>query len=229
MKKLIILNHKMNLEYDEVYSYIDKLNAIETNNSVIVCPSNIYLESFMNHCSWGVGAQDVYYKRSGNYTGAISTLQLKSLGIEYSMLGHYERKKYFRESNKIINKKLNACLDSNIEPILCFGESGNKEEIIQNLEELLTNVSNVNFIIFAYEPLELEEVPKISEIEENINAIYDYLYQKYKTIPNIVYGGGITEENINEMLKIDKLNGILIGGISADINKITKVINNIDE
>ena len=226
MKKLIILNHKMNLEYDEVYNYIHNINEIDTNNSLIICPSNIYLEAFINNCNWGVGAQDVYYKRNGDYTGAISTLQLKSLGIEYSLIGHYERKKYFHESNKMINKKLKACLDSNIEPILCFGASGSKEEIINNLEELLINIQNIEFIIFAYEPLELDEKPEISDIKNTIDYIYNYLYQKYNKTPNIVYGGGITESNINKILSIDKINGVLIGGISSDINKITKIINN---
>ena len=68
----------------------------------------------------------------------------------------------------------------------------------------------------------------INIIEEEINYIYDYLYKKYNTIPNIVYGGGVDENNINELLKIDKLNGVLIGGVSTNINKITKIINNID-
>ena len=228
MGKLIILNNKMNLEYDEVYTYIDKLNKIDADNNIIVCPSNIYLENFINNCSWGLGAQDVYYKRKGNYTGEISSLQLKSLGVEYCLIGHYERKKYFHESNKLINKKLNACLDSNIEPILCFGENGNIEDIENSLEELLNNVENIHFIVFAYEPLELEEMKDINIIEEEINYIYDYLYKKYNTIPNIVYGGGVDETNINKLLKIDKLNGVLIGGISTNINKITKIINNID-
>lgn len=228
MKKLIVLNHKMNLEYDEVYSYIDKLNKIDTTNNLVVCPSNIYLENFINNCSWGVGAQDVYYKRKGNYTGAISSLQLKSLGIEYSMIGHYERKKYFRENNKIINKKLNACLDSNIEPILCFGEDGQEEDIIKNLEELLIGVENINFIVFAYEPLELEEIEETSIIEDKINYIYDYLYDKYKTKPTIIYGGGITEDNIKEILELEKLSGIVIGAVSADVNKISNILNKID-
>ena len=89
MKKLIILNHKMNLEYDSVYEYIDKLNKIDTDNNIVVLPSDIYLESFINHCNWGIGSQNVSDKINGNYTGEVSTIQLKSMGIEYSMIGHY--------------------------------------------------------------------------------------------------------------------------------------------
>jgi len=228
MNKLIILNHKMNLEYDQVYEYIDKLNQIETANNIVVCPSNIYLESFMNHCTWGVGAQNVSHKLDGNYTGEVSTLQLKSLGVEYSMIGHYERKKYFHESNAIIWKKLNACLEANIMPILCFGETGNMEDIYDSLDELLEGIENIQFIVFAYEPLKVVEEDGVDLVSEQINQIYDYLYEKYQTVPNLVYGGGINIQNIKELFQHEKLNGILIGKASADIEKIEKIIKEVN-
>lgn len=228
MKKLIVLNHKMNMEYDEVHNYIKRINEIDTNNNIIVCPSAIYLESFINHCSWGVGAQNIYYESLGNYTGEISTLQLKSLGIEYSLVGHFERKKYFKENNDIINKKLLACLDANIQPILCFGETGNLDDIKKSLDELLKEVSNIDFIIFAYEPLKVSKYETYDQIEEGINAIYDYLFEKYHSRPNIIYGGGVAKEDINRLLEIEKLNGILIGKISSNISKIEKIIKSID-
>lgn len=228
MEKLIILNHKMNLEYMDVYSYIDKLNAIETNHNIVVCPSSIYLIDFMNHCTWGVGAQNVSEQLNGNYTGEISSLQLKSLGVEYSIVGHYERKKYFHETNSIISKKLNACLDSNISPILCFGETGVEEDIKNSLDELLLGISNIEFIIFAYEPLKVAEKESLEGIEEKIAMIYNYLYDKYQTSPTIVYGGGIEQKNIGELLQIEHLGGILIGKLSANISKVEKIVKSID-
>ena len=227
MKKLIVLNHKMNLEYDEVVSYINGLNKFDTENNIVVCPSNIYLSDFIGHCTWGVGAQNVSEKLDGNYTGEISTLQLKSLGIEYSIVGHYERKKYFHETNKEINKKVNACLDSNISPILCFGENGDVDSAINDLEELLVGIDNINFIIFAYEPLKVAEKESIVDIQSQVKVIYDYLYNKYKVRPNLIYGGGIASKDINELLELDELNGIMIGKISANINKMVKIIQGI--
>lgn len=227
MKKLIILNHKMNLEYDEVIPYINTLNQIDTTNNIIICPSNIYLSDFINHSSWGVGAQNVSYKLNGNYTGEVSTLQLKSLGIEYSIIGHYERKKYFHETNKDISKKLNACLDANLSPILCFGETGNIEDTIKTLDELLIGINNIDFIIFAYEPLKVSEEVSISTIQEQIKEIYKYLHDKYNSNPNIIYGGGIAQKDINELLNINELNGIMIGKISSNREKIEKIIKNI--
>lgn len=226
MKKLIVLNHKMNLEYDEVVLYINKLNEVNTTNNIIVCPSNIYLSDFINYSNWGVGAQDISEYSNGNYTGEVSSLQLKSLGIEYSIVGHYERKKYFHETNQIINKKLIECLNSNISPILCFGETGNVEDVIDDLEILLKDISNIDFIVFAYEPLKVSE-ESIYNIEIQVKEIYNYLKDKYNSTPNIIYGGGVSKKDINTLLEINELSGIMIGKISSNIDKIDSIIKSI--
>lgn len=227
MKKIVILNHKMNLEYDEVVPYIQRLNQIETSNSIIVCPTNIYLSDFMNYCTWGVGAQNVSEKLYGNYTGEVSTLQLKSLGVEYSIIGHYERKKYFKETNKQIKEKLNACMDANLSPILCFGETGNVEDAIEMLEEILDGITRIDFIIFAYEPLKVAEQESIDSIQEQLRQIYEYLFDKYQVKPNLVYGGGIARKDIHELLKTPELNGIMIGKVSSKIEQVEKIIKGI--
>lgn len=227
MSKFIILNHKMNLEYEEVYPYINKINNIDTNNNIIICPSSLYLEDFINHCHWGVGAQNVHEKEQGNYTGEISTLQLKSMGIEYSLIGHYERKKYFHETLEKTKQKLEACLESNISPILCFGETGRDEDILHDLNILLENIPNIDFIIFAYEPLKVEAKLEIDKIQEQVEMISEYLQEKYHSKPNIVYGGGTEQKDIKKLLASNQLNGLLIGKISANIDKITKIIESI--
>lgn len=227
MEKLIVLNHKMNLEYDEVIPYIERINNIDTDNSIVVCPSNIYLSDFVNYCNWGVGAQNIFALEGGNYTGEVSSLQLKSMGVEYSLVGHYERKKYFNENNKIINKKLLACLESNIMPILCFGENGNIEGIKDDLDELLNDVSNIDFIVFAYEPLKVDSDLEIDTIEEHVEIIYDYLYEKFGSRPNIIYGGGVVKKDVLRLFSMEKLNGMLIGSVSSNIDKIEKIIKDI--
>lgn len=226
MKKLIVLNHKMNLEYDEVATYIGRLNKINTDNNIIVCPSNIYLSDFINYSNWGVGAQNISEYTNGNYTGEVSSLQLKSLGVEYSIIGHYERKKHFYETIKSINKKLIECLNSNISPILCFGETGNVEDALDDLEILLKDINNIDFIVFAYEPLKVSE-ESIYNIEIQIKEIYNYLKDKYNSNPNIIYGGGVAQKDINDLLEIPELNGIMIGKISSNIEKIDSIIKSI--
>lgn len=227
MKKLLVLNHKMNLEYDQVGEYIEKINNIDTDNNLVICPSNIYLGDFVNYCNWGIGAQNVFYKSDGNYTGEVSVLQLKSLGVEYSIIGHYERKKYHGETNKIINKKVIACLEANIIPILCFGEDGNIDNALLELKELLNGIANINFIIFAYEPLIVDTNLSLDEIEENVNIIYNYLNELYGSIPNVIYGGGVSKKDINSLLELDKLSGLLIGKTSSEIDKIINIIDTI--
>lgn len=224
MNKLVVLNHKMNLEYDDVFSYIDDINHIDTDYSLIVCPSFIYLNDFINHCSWGIGAQNVNSHESGDYTGEISALQLKSLGLEYSMIGHYERKKYFHETDAMIRDKLIACLESNISPILCFGETGKWDDIVHSLDILLDGIENIDFIIFAYEPLMVKSNEDVISIEKQVNDIYDYLFEKYHSKPNIIYGGGISSKDFRRVMNIEHLNGILIGKISVSSAKIKKII-----
>ena len=149
------------------------------------------------------------------------------MGVEYSLVGHYERKKYFNENNKIINKKLLACLESNIMPILCFGENGNIEGIKDDLDELLNDVSNIDFIVFAYEPLKVDSDLEIDTIEEHIEIIYDYLYEKFGSRPNIIYGGGVVKKDVLRLFSMEKLNGMLIGSVSSNIDKIEKIIKDI--
>lgn len=227
MSKFVVLNHKMSLEYDEVFSYIERLNKIESEQNIIVCPSNIYLSEFMNHCTWGVGSQNVHFSFDGNYTGEISTLQLKSLGVEYSIIGHYERKKYFHESIYDVKNKLNACLDANISPILCFGETGVEEDIYHDLDILLEGITNTSFILFAYEPLKVAKGESVAVIQEKIKKIYEYLCEKYQSKPNIIYGGGVSGKDIEELLNSEYVNGILIGKISANIEKVEGIMERI--
>ena len=225
MSKLIVLNHKMGMEYDQVFSYVDSLNKIDTDNNIVICPSYIYLNYFLDYCHWGIGSQDVSKFDSGDYTGEVSALQLKSLGIEYCIIGHYERRKFFNESLEDIHDKLVVSLESNIIPILCFGESGDQDDIISSLDILLKDITNIDFIVFAYEPLKVKCKISVSDIREQISFIYDYLFDKYHSKPNIIYGGGIYEKDISSIMKIDKLNGLLVGKVSSRSDKVKRIIN----
>ena len=156
MNKLVVLNHKMSLLYDDLYSYIDRINNIDTDNNVIICPSNIYLEAFLNNCDYPIGAQNMHYSVDEGHTGEVSSNQLKSMGVEYSIIGHYERVREFKESANVINQKLIGALDSNIIPILCFGEDMDedyREVLPRTLDGYLKDIDNIEFIIFAYEPV----------------------------------------------------------------------------
>lgn len=233
MKKLLVLNHKMGMLYDEVYYYIDKLNNIIADMDIIVCPSNIYLEAFLNNCDYPVGSQNVHYEVDINSTGEISTTQLKSLGVEYSLVGHYERVSKFGENEKIVNQKLLSIVDANIFPILCFGEgiSEDYKEVIPNkLESYLKEVDNIEFITFVYEPEYASDtgfLPNVDKIKEITEFISNYLENKYHKKPNLLYGGSVDSSNIKDIINIDSINGVMLGAISSNINELERIINNI--
>ena len=233
MKKLLVFNHKMSLLYDDLYYYIERTNNIETDNDIIICPSNIYLEAFLNNSDWSIGTQNFHYATDEHHTGEISTDQLKSLGVEYSIIGHYERVSEFNENKTIVNEKLIAALDSNIFPILCFGENMDedyKEAIPKLLDAYLKNIPNIEFIIFAYEPIYAigtGALPSIDKIKEVTSFVSEYLENKYNKKPNLIYGGSVDSGNVHDILNIDNVNGVLVGNVSSDIKEVERIIDSI--
>lgn len=220
--KIIVLNHKMNLYYNQIDEYIERINKI--NKNLIIAPSNIYLLEFLNKCHHQVSSQDICYLEEGNHTGKVSWSQVKSLGIKYSLIGHSEKND---DSNKI-RAKLKSCLENDIIPILCFGNK-NKEEDITNV------LDNINIydqrIIYAYEPLYniASNDLDYQDIENNIDKIYQHLESKNIINPQILYGGGINVKNINTVYHMNKIKGIMIGSKSSDINQIEQILLNINE
>ena len=171
MKKIIVLNHKMNLYYEELNNYIDRIN--KKNENLIIAPSNIYLLEFIKNCKHQISSQDICYIEEGNYTSKVSWHQMKSIGIKYSIIGHSEKNEDINKTNL----KLNACIKNNITPILCFGEEKNPIEI---LNKLTTNVDSIENIIFAYEPINNinKENINIDEVKKDIKEIYNHLLNK---------------------------------------------------
>lgn len=229
MKKIIVLNHKMSLLYDDLYSYIEMTNNIDTEHDIIICPSNIYLEAFINNSDWSVGSQNMHYSLEELHTGEISSDQLKSLGIEYSIIGHYERVNEFKESGNIVNQKLLAALDSNIFPILCFGENIDedyKEVLPSMLDNYLKEVENIEFIIFAYEPvyaIGTGTLPKVDKIREVSDFVSKYLEEKYGKRPVLLYGGSVDSSNVKDIISIDTLSGVMVGSVSSDVREVVKI------
>lgn len=230
MNKLIVLNHKMSLLYDDLYSYIERTNNIDTDNDIIICPSNIYMEAFVNNSEWSIGAQNMHYDTSELHTGEISSNQFKSLGVEYVMVGHYDRINEFKENASVINQKLIAALDSNIFPILCFGENIDEDYKVilpKLLDGYLKDIENIDFIIFSYEPIYAigtGTLPTPSKIKEITEFVSNYLESKYNRKPTLIYGGSVDSSNVKNIIDIDTLNGVMIGNISSDIKEVERII-----
>lgn len=220
--KIIVLNHKMNLYYEELNEYINRINKI--SNNIIIAPSNIYLLEFINKCKHIISSQDICYIEEGNYTSKVSWHQIKSIGINYSIIGHSEK----NEDISKTNLKLKVCIKNGIKPILCFGENDNSIILV---DKLTKDISSIKDIIFAYEPINNINKNNINldKIKNEINQIYEYLSKKYNCEPTLLYGGGINKDNIKDIYNIDKLEGILIGSISSNIDEIEKILLKINE
>ena len=234
--KLIIGNLKMNLNYYEIEKYIEYFKEKDYSN-VYFAPSSIYLQKFVDSGLITV-SQDVSPYENGAYTGDVSSYQLKSLGIEYSIVGHSERRKYYND-DVLVNKKIIRLLEQEINPILCIGESKEERdsgEYLKVLEkEIVDAFSNIKkdcleSIIIAYEPvwsIGTGIVPDNSQIEEVADFIKKIIKEKYDFDIKVLYGGSVNNNCIAELEKINNIDGYLVGGCSLKCEEFEKLINNI--
>lgn len=237
MNKLIVANFKMNMSLQDVaqyISYMDNYNLKSKN--IIVCPTSIYIPYFNNE-NFIVGAQDVSIYKNGAYTGDVSASQLKSSNIKYSIVGHSERKKYYNESDLIIHEKIKNCLENNITPIVCIGES-KEEKLMQKTEQVLRRSildlfkglekDDLSNIIIAYEPIwaiGTGIIPTPLEIVETISFIKDIIKSAFKVEIKVLYGGSVSAKNIDMLKNINVIDGFLIGGASNNPEEFLKIIN----
>ncbi len=158
MKQIIIANWKMNpatqKEAKQLFDGVKK-GIKNTKIDVVICPPFVYLEEISGLT---LGAQDVFYKEKGAFTGEISPQMLKDLRVEYVIVGHSERRRYFGETDETINKKIKAVLDSKLKPIFCVGENEGEDKqtvVERQIAEGLKDISrdSLKNIIVAYEPV----------------------------------------------------------------------------
>ena len=223
---IIALNNKSNLEKKEFETYLEELEKVKTEDTLILCPNYLNISSFsLSNCF--LGAQNVSKTENGAFTGEVSASQLKSYGVEYCIIGHSERREYQKESLQDIHEKITRLLDNNIIPILCIGETLEernnnqyKEVLEKELVTALTNISKEQRknIIIAYEPIwsiGTGVIPTNDQIREV------FLFVK-ELVPNskVLYGGSANEENIDILKQIKEIDGYLLGGLSLKPNKL---------
>lgn len=224
----------MNIEYSVLDNYIEELSNIKNSNiKLVVCSSDIYLLKFKEK-GFTIGGQNVSFDKKGNYTGEVSAEQLKSIGADYCIVGHSERRKYFDEDDNTINRKIKLLLDNDIDPILCVGEtleqknSGvTKQIIMEQIAKALDGVrkDKIENVIIAYEPvwsIGSGMIPTIDELQNIILFIKDSL-KKVDCNIKVLYGGSVNEENISYLNNIDKLDGFLLGSVSLDTKRMSNL------
>ena len=235
--KLIVGNFKMNLLKNDILNYLKDLKG-QSFSDVVFCPSTIYLNNFINR-GFKVGSQDIGFKEGGAYTGDISATQLKSLGVNYSIIGHSERRKYYQD-DKYINEKLICALNNDIIPILCIGESIEEKNnnltgkrLSKDIDEAFKNISSnlLKNVIIAYEPLWAIGsglIPINSEIHDIIEFIKNHISKNYNIEVKVLYGGSVNNDNITTLESVENIDGYLVGGASIDTNKFIDLINKIN-
>lgn len=245
-KKVIAGNWKMNKLPNEAISFIEELTPYvkNTENEVVLCvPYTDLFYSLLTAQGTNIkiGAQNMHYEEKGAYTGEVSAEMLKSIGVEYVIIGHSERREYFNETDESVNKKLKKALLVGLKPIVCVGEklkqreNGEAKEIVTTQTRLaLEGLSpeNVKNTIIAYEPIWAIGTGKtatkedanetIKWIREEISKIYGKDVAKCVIIQ---YGGSVKSGNAKDLFTMPDIDGGLVGGASLDAHEFEKIVN----
>lgn len=234
MKNLIAANWKMNpisqKEAEEFFKSI-KTGVKETNAEVVVCPPFVYLPILKG---LPLGAQNCFYEETGAFTGEVSPAMLKDSGVEYVIIGHSERRKYFGETDETINKKIIKALAAGLKIIFCIGETaeerdtGKKNEVLQKqTQQGLKDIVDIDNISVAYEPVWAIGTGNNCGVEETKESI-DFIRKFVKPNTRILYGGSVKSENSGLYVKESGANGLLVGGASLNAEEFVKIIKSVE-
>ena len=245
-RKVIAGNWKMNMLPNEAIKFIEEFAPLvkDTKAEVILCVPYIDLfYALLNaqETNIKIGAQNMHFEESGAYTGEVSGKMLKSIGVEYVIIGHSERRQYFSETDETVNKKIKAAFEYGLKPIVCVGENleqrekGVTEEIITKQTELaLDGLSKdqVKNTIIAYEPIWAIGTGKTATSEDannSVKAIREKIAKLYgKEVAEeviIQYGGSVKSSNAAELFSTSDIDGGLVGGASLKPEEFAKIVN----
>ena len=230
--KFCIANWKMYLNNTESINYINIFNNYDFDNDckIVICPSFTSLSDVgkLNCGNFSLGSQDISDYKKGAYTGQISLSMIENLNCSYTIVGHSEIRKYFNETDIIINKKISQIYKTNITPVICIGESlierNNKLEydVISNQLKCIFNGIDINSdkdIIIAYEPVWAIGTGESANMEI-IDSMHSFIKNIIeKIIPNnrniyLLYGGSVDLSNSKKIIELENVDGFLIGSSS---------------
>lgn len=243
---LIAGNWKMNKTPAEARELIlalkekfKKLNSVK----IVICPpftSLASVQSTLNGCNISLGAQNVHWENEGAFTGEVSPRMLLTMGCQYVIIGHSERRTFFQETDEMVNMKLKAVLKEALAPIVCIGETwqereaGKTEEVIERqLKAALKGVAleDVEKVVIAYEPVWAIGTGK-NATPKQANEIHAFIREKLAAMYNketaqkmyIIYGGSVTPESADDLIEMPEINGFLVGGASLDPEAFEKIV-----
>ncbi len=240
MKNLIAANWKMNpVSHKEAKALFEgiKRGAKNVKAEVVVCPPFVFLPLLKGLT---LGAQDVFFEEKGAFTGEVSGAMLKDLGVEYVIIGHSERRKYFGETDEIVNKKIKKALGAGLKIIFCIGETAKERDIGKKTEVLERQIKEglkgilrdaLKKIAIAYEPVWAigtgnncsadETMSSVLFIRKSVSQIYN---REIADNIRILYGGSVKSDNSGSYIKNAGANGLLVGGASLNAEEFIKII-----
>ena len=246
-KPIIAGNWKMNKTPEEAVALVNELKPLvkDAKCDVVVCVPAVCFAAVKPLLKKGtkikLGAQNVHWEKSGAYTGELSADMLKAAGVEYVIIGHSERRQYFGETDKTVNKRTVAAINAGLKPIVCVGE--NKEEreagytdtiVAYQTLMALTGLTNeqVEGTVIAYEPvwaIGTGLTATDEQANETIGAIRAAIAGKYgkRTAAKvrIQYGGSMKPSNVKGLMAQPEIDGGLIGGASLKAADFAQVVN----
>lgn len=237
-KTIIAGNWKMHKTRQEakdlVKQIVDQSKDIKDLPEVVLCPPFTALSDVLSTTQGSqvkIGAQNMDHHDSGAYTGEISPIMLKDLGIKHVIIGHSERRQFFGETNSGVNLKVKAALSHDLVPIMCVGESlderdnGLTDSVVRRqvgagLQDI--KWSEAEKIIIAYEPVwaigtgkncEAQEANRVAGlIRTTVNDLYKADGKKVGDVIPVLYGGSVKPSNVEEQLALPDIDGSLVGG-----------------
>ena len=230
---IFVANWKLNGNIEFIKEYFKKLIP-NTNNCTVVCPPSIYLNLIhVNNQNLFSGAQDVSIFEEGAYTGELSSNMILDNNIKFCLVGHSERRQYFKETDKNIKIKSKNLIKSGIIPIICIGETLEekkqnltKQILTKQIQEGIPDISNNKNTIIAYEPIwaiGTGLTPSLDDIEE-VHEFIKNSENKFNQT-KVLYGGSVKASNSSEINGLKNVDGCLVGGASLKVDEFNTIIS----
>ena len=244
-KKVIAGNWKMNKSPNDVKTFMENFPTLvkDADAEVVLCVPYIDLKTALDLAAGTnvkIGAQNMHYEEKGAFTGEISPKMLKDINVEYVIIGHSERREYYKETDESVNRKLKAAFEYGLKPILCVGETLSQREegvtksfVTTQVEKALDGLTNnqVASTIIAYEPIWAIGTGKTAS-KEDANEVCGWIREKVRELYGnaadevvIQYGGSVKSSNAKELFSMSDIDGELVGGDSLDPEEFSKIVN----
>jgi triosephosphate isomerase len=240
-------NWKMNNNLSESVALISEIKNgilnLDVKTEAIICPPYVILETaaaLLKDSKVKLGAQNMHFEDSGAFTGEVSASMLKSVGCEYVILGHSERRAIFNETNEVINKKIKQALKYDLKPIFCVGETleerenGTMKSVLETqITEGLANITEAELskMIVAYEPVwaigtgKTATPDQAQEVHNFIRSLIKKLYSSTVAEKLIIqYGGSVKPNNAEELISQPDIDGALVGGACLKADSFLEII-----